>query len=183
MNEREEIELLLPWYATGKLDAEDQRRVETYLANHRDLDDQLALVREDRDDVIALNEQMPTPSAGGLDRLLARVDAEEPDAGRKTVSFFQGLKDLFGEYGSPGLKLAAVSLVVLFVAQSVAITSLLTETAPGGTYQTASGVAPDALARLPSLVLETELQLKGDSSDPDAALCQLVSQIVKMVRR
>lgn len=50
-------------------------------------------------------------------------------------------------------------------------------------YQTASGASPDALARLPAQVLETELRLKGDSSDPDAALFQLVGQIVKLVKR
>lgn len=89
MNEREEIELLLPWYVTGKLDAEDQSRVEAYLESHRDLDDQLALIREDRDEVIAVNEQVPTPSAGGLDCLLTRLDAEEPEARPKAVSFLK----------------------------------------------------------------------------------------------
>ena len=31
---RSEVELLLPWYVTGKLDAADKARVEAFLATH-----------------------------------------------------------------------------------------------------------------------------------------------------
>ena len=139
MTEREDIELLLPWYVTGTLDEDETHRVDAYLAEHRDLDDQLALIREDQDAVIALNEQVPTPAAGGLDKLMARIDAETPAIERHKQSFMEAIKDLFGAYGSPALKLATASLVVLLVAQSVAITSLMTGSDTGSAYQTATG--------------------------------------------
>ena len=43
--EREEIEMLLPWYVTGRLDRADRARVEGYLARHPDVAAQLDLVR------------------------------------------------------------------------------------------------------------------------------------------
>ncbi len=50
-------------------------------------------------------------------------------------------------------------------------------------YQTAATMPRDAFARIPSWVLETELRLKGDSSDADAALDELVARLVALVRR
>lgn len=49
-------------------------------------------------------------------------------------------------------------------------------------YQTASRVPPEALARLPWWVLETELRIKGDASDADAALTELMARLVGLVR-
>ncbi len=172
MNEREEIELLLPWYVTGKLDTDDHRRVEAYLVEHRDLDDQLALVREDQEAVIALNEQVPTPSGANFDRLLTQIDIEEPTNEPQRVSFLEGLKSLFGAYGSPGLKLAAASLVVLLVAQSLAITSMLSGNAPETTYQTASG--PQAASK-PDLLIgfapeATALQIQNVLEEIDGEI-------------
>lgn len=50
-------------------------------------------------------------------------------------------------------------------------------------YQTAATMPRDALARIPSWVLETELRLKGESADADAALDELVARLVALVRR
>ncbi len=50
-------------------------------------------------------------------------------------------------------------------------------------YQTAAAMPPDAIAKLPWWMLETELMLKGDSTDADAALSQLVARLVQLARR
>ncbi|MEM7426055.1 MAG: hypothetical protein AAF441_08165 [Pseudomonadota bacterium] len=173
MSEREEIELLLPWYVTGKLEPSERARVDAYLASHDDLDLQLAAIRDDQDNVITFNEQIAAPAAGGLDRLMARLDAEEPEAPRR-ASFMEALQSLFGAWGSPALKLAAAALVVLVVAQSVALTTLISGQQPGSTFETASGSGagegvdlmigfkPDATAEQIRVLLEdAELSIVG----------------------
>ena len=64
--EREEIEMLLPWYVTGKLDRTDAARVESYLARHPRLAAQLDLIRAERDETVLANEALGRPSALGL---------------------------------------------------------------------------------------------------------------------
>ena len=142
MTERENIEQLLPWYATGKLNEKERSLVEDYLSNHDNLEAQLALVLEDRDQVISLNEAIPAPSSAGLDRLLAKIDVEDPSAqGLQQSSIFGVLRGLFGESVSPVLKFAAASLVVILVAQSVALTTLITSGGQSPGYETASDAA------------------------------------------
>ena len=44
-------------------------------------------------------------------------------------------------------------------------------------YLAASRLAPSMLRRLPARLLETELRLKGESGDPDAALTELIAWV------
>jgi anti-sigma factor RsiW len=71
--EREEIEMLLPWYVTGKLDAGDLAKVEAYLAAHPEFARQLDLVRAERDGSVLANEAQGVPSAGATARLMAAL--------------------------------------------------------------------------------------------------------------
>ena len=48
-------------------------------------------------------------------------------------------------------------------------------------YLAASRMDREALARLPWLVLETEMRLKGESSEPDVAVAQLLGRLVAAV--
>ena len=50
-------------------------------------------------------------------------------------------------------------------------------------YQTASRIPPPELTDLPSRILQTELRLKGESSEPDAALTALVCDLASISRR
>ena len=50
-------------------------------------------------------------------------------------------------------------------------------------YQTAAFLPREALAHIPSWVLETEMRLKGDSSEADTALFQFVARLVSLMRR
>lgn len=73
--EREEIEMLLPWYVTGKLDRADKGRVEAYLARHPHLSTQLDLMRAEREQSVLGNEALGAPPAAALDRLMASLPA------------------------------------------------------------------------------------------------------------
>ena len=56
--EREEIEMLLPWYVSGRLDADDRARVERHLARDASLRLQLDLIGAERQEAIAANEAL-----------------------------------------------------------------------------------------------------------------------------
>ena len=56
MSERDEIEMLLPWYVTGRLDAADTARVAAYLERHPEVRSQIPLVREELSATVAGNE-------------------------------------------------------------------------------------------------------------------------------
>ena len=65
LREREptEIELLLPWHATGTLNARDSRNVDEALEQDPKLARQYAVVRREYAETIAFNESLGAPSA------------------------------------------------------------------------------------------------------------------------
>ncbi|MGI9383750.1 MAG: hypothetical protein ACR2PO_11405, partial [Methyloligellaceae bacterium] len=73
---REDIEMLLPWYEAGTLDAADAERVAAYLEQHPEMSDQLTLFREEQDAAVVANEALGAPAAGALDRLMSSIEAE-----------------------------------------------------------------------------------------------------------
>lgn len=137
--EREEIEMLLPWYVTGKLEASDLARVEAYLAAHPDAARQLDLARDERDETVAANEALPAPAAGLADRIMAELPAARP--GRAALRAVKdGLHRFLALIVAPppgALRWAAVAAVVLVAVQAVAIATLIGQRQ--GAYQAASG--------------------------------------------
>ena len=75
-DEIDAIEELLPWYAAGTLDPADARRVEEALARMPELRASLRLVREEREETVALNESLGAPSADAWERVAAMTEAE-----------------------------------------------------------------------------------------------------------
>jgi anti-sigma factor RsiW len=137
--EREEMEMLLPWYVTGRLDAADLAKVEAYLAAHPEVAQQLDLARTERDETVAANEALGLPSAGATARLMASLPAARPGWAvmRALRDGLQQVGDLLAAPTANAVRWAALAAAVLIAVQGVAIVSLLNERA--GTYQTASG--------------------------------------------
>lgn len=71
----EELELLLPWYVNGTLDAAQRQRIDEALAHDERLRRALALAREDQEAVVAAHEMIAPPSTAPLDRIMAEVAA------------------------------------------------------------------------------------------------------------
>jgi anti-sigma factor RsiW len=69
-----DVQLLLPWYATGRLEAHDQARVEAHLSTCAQCQAELRTERTLRDEVAAL----PFEAEAGWAQLRARIDAEGP---------------------------------------------------------------------------------------------------------
>ena len=76
--ERQEIEALLPWHATGTLAERDAQRIEEALAQDRELSRRYALVREELAATVRLNDALGAPPAGAMERLMLRIEAESP---------------------------------------------------------------------------------------------------------
>ncbi|MGD1038234.1 MAG: hypothetical protein ABR878_13865 [Roseiarcus sp.] len=140
-NRREEndaIEALLPWYAAGTLDPKNAKRVEEALARRSDLRASLDLVREDRDETIALNESLGAPSPAAWTRVLAAVEAapRKPSLKARLMSL-AGLVGLGAEPKPTRLAWAGAAAAIVIVLEAATIVSLL-PAAKGPGYRTAS---------------------------------------------
>jgi anti-sigma-K factor RskA len=82
----ESLELLLPWYVNGTLEAEERRQVEAYLERNSDARDEVALLRELRQQV--KDEKIEhSPGELGLQRLkreIKQAGAQPDGADRMT---------------------------------------------------------------------------------------------------
>lgn len=138
-SERDDIETLLPWYATGKLGAAERARVDRYLAAHPDAATQLAGLRDELDAFVIDNEAESGPAGGALARLMESAGAEP----RRWPGWFEASAGAVGrwiEMLSPGqLGLAAMAAALVVVLQAAAIGGLLLDRPDGVTYETASG--------------------------------------------
>jgi anti-sigma factor RsiW len=139
--EREEIEMLLPWYATGKLERADVAKVESYLARHPQMSAQLDLIRAEREQTALANEALGSPSAEARDRLMASLATARPASLAQRIvgsGLFQHLSGFFTAPSARGVQWAGLAAAALIVVQAAAITSLVVG-GSGDSYQTASG--------------------------------------------
>lgn len=139
LSERDEIEALLPWYVSGKLDAKDRARVERYIADHADVRAHLALAREEADATVAANEAIAGPGADALERLRASVARTMP----RRQPFFAQLSERFADwlagFAPPQLSLVAAAAALVLMLQAAAIGVMVMQRVGEPTYQTAGG--------------------------------------------
>ena len=135
--ERSEIELLLPWYVTGRLGAADKTRVEAFLAAHPDMRRQLALAREEQEQSIYANEALGPPSPGSIGHLMTSIAPNRP-APLALRTAWDRIAEFFAAPTSGGVRWAAAAAGILLLIQAAVIGSLLLARS-GGPYQTASG--------------------------------------------
>lgn len=132
-DEREEIEMLLPWYVTGRLDAADRARVASWLARDAALARQLALIEAERMESIAAAEAIAPPRGLSSRRVLDSLPA--PSALSRASAWLDGV---LAGLSPKGLRFAAAAAVLLIAVQSVGL-GFLIRSADGPGYQTASG--------------------------------------------
>jgi hypothetical protein len=139
LSEREEIEMLLPWYVTGKLERADRDRVEAYLARHPELRSQLGLIEDELDQTVRANEAITVPSARVADRLLSEIRGSASMRAADAWARFKAWAQNLLEAPSPaGLRWAAATAAVLILVQAVTIGALVMRGGETG-YETASG--------------------------------------------
>jgi anti-sigma factor RsiW len=150
MREREDIELLLPWYVTGRLSAEDRARVEACLQRDPDLARQLPLAAEESLEARRSAEATPVPAGLSVERTLAKALAQErrqqkPAVTSRTVSqpgVLERLKEALRDFlvlPEGNIRFAAVAALAVIAVQGAAIATFVASR--DSTYQVAGGAA------------------------------------------
>jgi len=139
---QEDIEQLLPWFVTGKLEDADKQLVESYLRTHPALRSQIALIEAEQSDVTANNEAVGAPSADLLAKLMVRIEGRSLAASPLTLAagWMQRALDWLGDRSALVPVVAAATFAVLL--QAGVIATLLWHSAPVAngpkSFQTAS---------------------------------------------
>lgn len=139
LTEREEVELLLPWYETGQLTAEETQLVEAYLRKDTELRRMLELIREEAGETVNANENIGMPGHGARDRLMAQIAAEEGNAPKSGGLIFGWLRQLGFEGLSPGLALGGALAALVIIVQAAIIASMISGSPAGDGPVLASG--------------------------------------------
>lgn len=158
-----DIDELLPWYVTGKLAEAERCMVEQHLAEHPEAARQIALIREEREAMVAAaNEAVPGSQVGALERLLREVSCEEEreagGLGKQLGAWWREFGESFAHWVTglaPGTRSFAVSAaLVLLLVQALAIGVLVGNR--GGSpdrYVTATDQSPGDTAKQKTYLL------------------------------
>jgi hypothetical protein len=134
-------EALLPWYATGRLSAEDQAQVESALAGDGELRRRLALIRDEEADTIAVNESLGLPSGATMDRLMARIETYEAghprhaSIGERALGWISGI---LSELSPRVLAMSAMAAAVVICLQAGLLTGLVVDRQAGTQFRSMS---------------------------------------------
>ena len=138
------IEALLPWHATGKLNAQDQRRVEDAINRDPEIARQFALVQEECAATIQVSESLGAPSPHALEKLFLAIDAEPVRRRSDAGSWFSGVLAALSPRTLAFTGLAALALLLV---QGGVIAALLLQDDQGRVLvQTAERAAPRMMA-------------------------------------
>jgi anti-sigma factor RsiW len=135
--EPSEIEMLLPFHATGTLSARDARRVEDALAADPALARQYAVIREEYAETISLNESLGAPSARAMQKLFAAIDAEPERKPSASIRLSARVSEFFARLSPRTLAWSAsLGAVALLLQAGVIGAVLMKKETPS--FQTAS---------------------------------------------
>jgi hypothetical protein len=133
--ERPALEDLLPFYATGTLDAAETRQVEAALERDAELARRYGLVQDELAATVQLNESLGAPSAQAMQALFARIEAAPA---RQPKARFD-LRAWLGERLSPRPLAWASAMAAVILLQAAVLGGLyLTQKHTNGTFETAS---------------------------------------------
>ena len=147
--ERDELELLMPWYVNGTLDRATAERIDAALESDPALQRSLEVLMEDREAAVDLSEAIEVPASMEA-RFKAQLDAEPaPGFVRQTSPQSPDLLsragmwigDLVAAMTPPRLAVVAAAACLLVAVQSGVIISMLGEE---GGFETASGPGEEA---------------------------------------
>jgi len=125
-SERQEIEALLPWHAAGTLSRRDAERVESALANDRELAHHYDVVREELNETIRLNESLGAPSSRAMEKLFAAIDAEGARAPRRAPLDLTGrLAEFLSSFSPRALAWSAGAAALALLVQAAVLTAVV----------------------------------------------------------
>jgi anti-sigma factor RsiW len=153
-DDNDDVALLLPWYATGRLSGADRRRVELYLEEHPEERAHLAVVEEELAETERLNRALPGPS--GMDNILAGIRSSE---NRRPVARTEsGISRLLAKLGewltdlAPPVRGAAIAALLMLLAIQAGTIGALLRSPQEAEFRTAAG-EEIVVATRPSLLV------------------------------
>jgi anti-sigma factor RsiW len=125
--DRDAIDELLPWHATGTLSRRDAAEVEKALAADPEMARRFGLVCDELAETIHLNESLGAPSARAMEKLFAAIDAEGTPACRPKVAggFAARITDLFAAFSPRSIAWASAAAAVVILLQAGVIGGVL----------------------------------------------------------
>jgi anti-sigma-K factor RskA len=137
-SEPSEIELLLPWYAAGTLDAQESQQVERALANDPELAARYEWVRAELAQETHVSEAAGEPSSRDLKTLFAKIDALPAQKSRSSIDLGARIVEFLASLSPRTLAWSATAAALAIVLQAGILAGIvLKERSPGG-YETAS---------------------------------------------
>jgi hypothetical protein len=130
----DDIELLLPWRATGRLDPVEMQRVDAALAADAELRRKYALVQEELSETFAANSALDAPSVRVSKRLFEQIEAEaRADSGQGLIA---RIVDFFGSLTPRAVAMSAAAAALAIVIQAGVLTKNIMNA--DNAYRTAS---------------------------------------------
>lgn len=127
--EHREIDLLLPWYVNRTLEPHERERVEQHLAVCALCQREVRALTQLQSAVILSSEEIPAPSRGGLERVLARIEADERSKKVQQAVWWAELWDRLRAAvlppPLPAWRLVPVLAILVIVVQFAAIVGLV----------------------------------------------------------
>lgn len=140
---REDVEMLVPFYVTGRISQADARLVDAYLREHPEFARSIEVAREECAADISVNEALGFPSPRASDKVFEAIAAEpEPvvaRAGRATRSLMERVRDFFSAPSPLAVRYAAVAAAAIVLVQAAVIGSMIARGPAGDGFETASG--------------------------------------------
>ena len=143
-SEPSEIELLLPWYAAGTLDARESQQVERALANDPELAARYEWVRAELEQETHVSEAAGEPSGRDVKTLFAKIDAlpaRRPHRQPQSSSFGERIAEFLASLSPRTLAWSAAAAALAIVLQAGFLADLMIKERTAGGYDTASAPA------------------------------------------
>jgi len=137
-SEPSEIELLLPWYAAGTLDARESQQVEAALANDPELAARYEWVRAELAQETHVSEAAGEPSGRDVKTLFAKIDALPAQKSRSSIDFGARIAEFFAALSPRTLAWSAMAAALAIVLQAGLLAGIMLKEKSAGGYETAS---------------------------------------------
>jgi anti-sigma factor RsiW len=137
-SEPSEIELLLPWYAAGTLDAHESQQVEAALANDPELAARYEWVRAELAQETHVSEAAGEPSGRDVKALFAKIDALPAQKSRSSIDFGARIAEFLASLSPRTLAWSAMAAALAIVLQAGFLAGIMLKEKSAGGYETAS---------------------------------------------
>jgi anti-sigma factor RsiW len=140
-SEPSEIELLLPWYAAGTLDARESQQVEAALANDPELAARYEWVRAELAQETLVGEAAGEPSGRDVKALFAKIDALPVQRSRASIDLGARVAEFLAALSPRTLAWSAMAAALAIVLQAGFLAGIMLKEKSPGSYETASAPA------------------------------------------